>query len=148
MELVEGETLAERIARRPLTWNEAALVFGQIADGIEAAHAKGIVHRDLKPANIKLAADGRPKILDYGLAKAWAGDVTHDSELSQSPTLAKGSELGAITGTPSYMSPEQARGEPVDGRTDVWAFACCLYEALTGTKRFLARRLRMFSPPS
>ena len=136
MELVEGETLAERIARRPLTWNEAVLVFGQIADGIEAAHAKGIVHRDLKPANIKLAADGRPKILDYGLAKAWAGDVTPDSELSQSPTLAKGSELGAITGTPSYMSPEQARGEPVDGRTDVWAFACCLYEALTGDKAF------------
>ncbi len=136
MELVEGETLAERVARRPLSLNEAAQLFGPIADAIESAHARGIVHRDLKPANIKLTTDGKPKILDYGLARAWTGDPTPDSDDSHAPTLTKDTELGAVMGTPAYMSPEQARGEPVDGRTDVWAFGCCFYETLTGRKAF------------
>ena len=136
MELVEGETLAERISRGPIPLDEAIPLFIQIAEGLEAAHEKTIVHRDLKPANIKLGSDGKPKILDFGLAKAVlrTGDAVADS--SQSPTLTKGTALGAIMGTASYMSPEQARGHDVDHRTDVWSFGCCLYEALTGKKAF------------
>ena len=136
MELVEGETLAERIAHGAIPLDEALPLFLQIAEGLEAAHGKGIVHRDLKPANIKIGPDGEVKILDFGLAKAFSsgGDVA--AETSQSPTLTKGTALGAIMGTAAYMSPEQARGKVVDRRADVWAFGCCLYEALTGGKAF------------
>ena len=137
MELVEGETLAERIAKGPVPIDEAIPLFIQIAEGLEAAHEKAIIHRDLKPANIKIGPDGKPKILDFGLAKAFVGEresVAADS--SQSPTLTKGTALGVIMGTASYMSPEQARGRVLDQRTDVWAFGCCLYEALAGQPAF------------
>ena len=136
MELVEGETLAERIERGPIPFEEAQALFIQIAEGLEAAHEKGIVHRDLKPANIKITSDGKIKILDFGLAKVFAPEVDVSAESSQSQTLTKGTALGAIMGTPAYMSPEQARGKVVDRRTDVWAFGCCLYEALTGKRTF------------
>ena len=133
MELIEGETLAERLERGPMTLSEARDVFVQIADGLEAAHDKGIVHRDLKPANVKLTPDGNVKILDFGIAKALApeGDASDESR-----TRTKGTELGVVLGTASYMSPEQARGQAVDKRTDVWAFGCCLFEALAGRKAF------------
>ncbi len=136
MELVEGETLAERIARGPITVGEALTLFIQIAEGLEAAHEKGIVHRDLKPPNIKITPDDHIKILDFGLAKAFLSDDDVSAETSQSPTLTKNTALGAIMGTASYMSPEQARGKTVDKRTDIWAFGCCLYEVLTGKKAF------------
>ena len=126
MELVEGETLAERIARGSIPVDEAIPLFIQIAEGVEAAHEKGIIHRDLKPANIKIGPDGKPKILDFGLAKTFVEDNV-SAATSQSPTLTKGTALGAIMGTASYMSPEQARGQVVDKRTDIWAFGCCLY---------------------
>ena len=136
MELVEGETLAERIARGAIPLDEAVALFVQIAEGLEAAYERGIVHRDLKPANVKISPEGRVKILDFGLAKALSPDVDVSAETSTSPTLSKGTALGAIMGTASYMSPKQARGKPVDKRTDIWAFGCCLYEALTGRKAF------------
>ena len=136
MELVEGETLSERIARGVIPIDEALHLFKQIADALEAAHDKGIIHRDLKPANIKITPEGNVKLLDFGLAKAFAVDESSSDDASQSPTLTKGTALGAILGTASYMSPEQARGKTVDKRTDVWAFGCCLYEALTGRKAF------------
>jgi len=118
MELVEGETLAERIAQGPVGVEEARLLFMQIAEGLEAAHEKGIIHRDLKPANIKITPDGRVKILDFGLAKAFATNEDVSAETSQSPTLTKGTALGVIMGTASYMSPEQARATPwTGGRT-------------------------------
>ena len=119
MELVEGETLAERIAHGAIPLDEAVALFVQIAEGLEAAHERGIVHRDLKPANVKISpeAEGRVKILDFGLAKALSPDVDVSAETSTSPTLSKGTALGAIMGTASYMSPEQARGKPVDKRT-------------------------------
>ena len=98
---------------------------------------KGIVHRDLKPANIKIGPDGTPKILDFGLAKAFAPEDKRIADSSQSPTLTKGTALGVIIGTASYMSPEQARGKAIDKRTDIWAFGCCLYEALTGKHAFI-----------
>ena len=136
MELVERETLAEQIARGPISVDEALPFFKQIAEGLEAAHEKGIIHRDLKPANIKITPEGNVKILDFGLAKAFAPPESEVAESSQSPTLTKGTALGAIMGTASYMSPEQARGKSVDKRTDNWAFGCCLFEALTGKKVF------------
>ena len=137
MELVGGETLAKRIANGPLSIDEGLELFLQIADGLEAAHAKGILHRDLKPANIKVAEDGKPKILDFGLAKLVEAEADRSAEgSSQSPTLTKGTGLGVILGTAAYMSPEQARGKPVDKRMDVWAYGCCLYEALTGRRAF------------
>ena len=137
MELIEGQTLAERIASGPIPIDEAILLFQQIATGLAVAHEKGIVHRDLKPANIKIGLDGTPKILDFGLAKAFAGKDEPSAHSSQSPTLTKGTALGVIIGTASYMSPEQARGKTVDKRTDIWALGCCLYEALTGKHAFL-----------
>ncbi len=135
MELVPGETLAERITQGAMPVDEALPIFKQIAEALEAAHEKGIIHRDLKPANIKITPDGLVKVLDFGLAKALEDDEPA-ADSSQSPTLTKGTALGAIMGTAAYMSPEQARGKTVDKRTDIWAFGCCLYEALTGKKPF------------
>jgi serine/threonine protein kinase/Tol biopolymer transport system component len=138
MELVEGETLADRISRGALPLDEALRVFLEIAIGLEAAHERGVVHRDLKPANIKAADEGAVKILDFGLAKALAEESdASDPALSHSPTLTlAATQRGEILGTAAYMSPEQASGKPVDKRTDVWAFGVCLYEALTGRRAF------------
>ena len=136
MELVEGETLAERIAGGPIPIDEAVPLFIQIAEGLEAAHEKAIIHRDLKPANIQIGPDGKPKILDFGLAKVFAPQNDVSAATSQSPTLTKGTALGAIMGTASYMSPEQARGKEVDKRTDIWAYGCCFYETLTAKQAF------------
>jgi len=135
LELIPGETLAQKIARGPLEWKEALSLFHQIAAALEAAHQKGIIHRDLKPDNVKLTPEGRIKVLDFGLAKDVSENPTGEN-LSHSPTLARGTATGVILGTAAYMSPEQARGMTVDSRTDVWAFGCCLYEALTGRKAF------------
>jgi serine/threonine-protein kinase len=140
MELVEGETLADRIARGPIPVDEAVPLFEQIAEGLEAAHEKGVIHRDLKPANIKLGPDGASvKILDFGLAKAMATDVdtTDDMSRSMSPTLTlAATQRGEILGTAAYMSPEQASGKTVDERADLWAFGVCLYESLSGERLF------------
>ena len=136
LELVEGDTLADRLARGALAVSEALRIARQIADALEAAHEKGIVHRDLKPANIKITPEGVVKVLDFGLAKAAGGDSS-GPDLTQSPAVPNGSTRhGLIFGTASYMSPEQARGRPVDTRTDIWAFGCVLYEMLTGTQAF------------
>ena len=142
MELVEGETLAERIAaphassRRRLRVDDAMKIALQIAQGLEAAHDSGIIHRDLKPANIKITPDEVVKVLDFGLAKATEGDRSAQ-DLAQSPTVTSGgTREGMIVGTPAYMSPEQARGKPVDARTDIWAFGCVLYEMVTGQLAF------------
>ena len=138
MELVHGETLQERLARGPLTVEEAVGIFEQIAEALEAAHAAGVVHRDLKPANIKITPEGRVKILDFGLAKAFATeDDEAVSDLSSSPTLTRGATaVGVIMGTATYMSPEQARGKKADKRADIWAFGCVLFEAISGKKAF------------
>src|SRR5687767_2250574 len=134
LELVDGETVANRIARGPLPVKDALTLARQIADALDAAHEKGIVHRDLKPANIKITSEGTVKVLDFGLAKA-AGAATADH--TQSPTAtAGGTREGVILGTAAYMSPEQARGLKVDKRTDIWAFGCVLYEMLTGRLPF------------
>ncbi|MCG6923096.1 MAG: protein kinase [Acidobacteria bacterium] len=137
MELVEGEDLATRLKRGSLPVRETLPVFLQVAEGLEAAHQKGVVHRDLKPANIKVTTAGQVKILDFGLAKAIAEEDSVQ-DLSQSLTLTRdATRAGVLLGTAPYMSPEQARGQPVDKRTDIWAFGCCLYEALTGKVTFL-----------
>jgi Tol biopolymer transport system component len=137
MELVSGETLADRVKREGAVPIEEALKTGvQIAEALEAAHEKGIIHRDLKPANVKLMPDGKVKVLDFGLAKAFAGDVA-DNNPSQSPTLSAVATMqGVLLGTAAYMSPEQARGKAVDKRTDIWAFGCVLYELLCGRPAF------------
>jgi serine/threonine-protein kinase len=142
MELVEGETLADRIARGPIPVGEAIPLFLQIAEGLEAAHEKGIVHRDLKPSNVKLDAAGRKvKILDFGLAKALAEDVDPGSANQwHSPTLTLAATgRGQILGTAAYMAPEQAKGRTIDRRADVWAFGVCLFEALAGKRAFQGR---------
>ena len=141
LELVEGEDLKERLARGAIPLDEALEIAKQIAEALEEAHGKGIVHRDLKPANVKLTPDGKVKVLDFGLAKAWAGDASGvnsgSAALSQSPTLAHtGTIAGVILGTAAYMSPEQARGKPVDKRADVWSFGVLLWEMLTGRSLF------------
>jgi len=139
MELVEGEDLAERLKRGSIPVDEAVETARQIAEALEEAHEHGIVHRDLKPANVKVTADGKVKVLDFGLAKAYAGEVAGGSspDLSQSPTLAHtGTQAGVILGTAAYMSPEQARGKPVDKRADIWAFGVVLFEMLTGRQLF------------
>jgi serine/threonine protein kinase len=139
LELVEGEDLAARLARGSIPTGEALGIAGQVADALAEAHQKGIVHRDLKPANVKVTPDGKVKVLDFGLAKAYAEDAAPDSgaELSRSPTLVHGGTLaGVILGTAAYMAPEQAKGGPVDKRADVWAFGCLLYEMLTGRRPF------------
>jgi Tol biopolymer transport system component len=136
LELVEGETLAERIAAGPVPIDEALAIARQIADALEAAHEKGIVHRDLKPANVKVTPEGKVKVLDFGLAKALTGDAS-SPELSHSPTLtAAATQAGVVIGTAAYMSPEQARGKSVDKRADIWAFGAVLYEMLSGRKAF------------
>jgi Tol biopolymer transport system component len=137
MELVSGETLQQRVTRGGRLPVEDALgICRQIAEALEAAHEKGIVHRDLKPANVKVTAEGKVKVLDFGLAKAFAGGES-GSDPSNSPTLsAAGTMQGVILGTAAYMSPEQARGKAVDKRTDIWAFGCVLYELLTGQQAF------------
>ncbi|MEQ1761177.1 MAG: protein kinase [Vicinamibacterales bacterium] len=147
MELVEGETVADRIARGAVPLDEALPIAQQIADALEAAHDQGIVHRDLKPANIKVRPDGTVKVLDFGLAKAMdAGSASPHAgrdpayvPLSQSPTITSPALLtgaGMILGTAAYMSPEQAKGRPADKRSDVWAFGAVLYEMLTGVRAF------------
>ena len=136
LELVEGDTLADRLERGALAVSEALHIARQIAEALEAAHEKGIVHRDLKPANIKITPEGIVKVLDFGLAKAAGGDAS-GPDLTQSPAVPLvGTRHGVILGTAAYMSPEQARGRPVDKRTDIWAFGCVLYEMLTGTQAF------------
>ena len=136
MELVPGEDYARRVKSGPLSIDEALRVAGQVAEALEAAHALGVVHRDLKPANIKSEADGRVKVLDFGLAKALEGDGP-SGDLSMSPTLThRATQAGVILGTAAYMSPEQARGRSVDRRADVWAFGVVLYELLTGQRLF------------
>jgi serine/threonine protein kinase len=136
MELVSGETLAERIKREgPVPVEEVLRICAQIAEALEAAHDKAVIHRDLKPANVKVTTEGRVKVLDFGLAKAFA--IEGEQDLSQALTLTTvGTEEGQILGTPAYMSPEQVRGKPVDKRTDIWAFGCVLYELLTGKAAF------------
>jgi len=136
LELVDGETLADRIAHGPIPVPHALIIARQIAEALEAAHEKGIVHRDLKPANIKLTPAGAVKVLDFGLAKAVLGNAT-SSDVTQSPTVTVGrTGDGMILGTAAYMSPEQARGQTVDKRTDIWAFGCVLHEVLTGRTAF------------
>jgi Tol biopolymer transport system component len=136
MELVEGPTLAELIAMGPLRLDDALPIARQIAEGLEYAHERGIVHRDLKPANVKITPDQTVKLLDFGLAKALEGEMGA-GDISTSPTISRmATQAGVILGTAAYMSPEQAKGLPVDRRTDVWAFGCVLYEMLTGKKPF------------
>ncbi len=144
MELVDGPTLAERIAEGPMPLDEGLAIARQIAEALEEAHEKGIIHRDLKPANVKLTPDGKVKVLDFGLAKAFDPSASGISSspsgvatMMDSPTLtAAGTQLGVILGTAAYMSPEQARGKPVDRRADIWAFGVLLHEMLTGRRLF------------
>ena len=138
MELVEGPTLADRIAGGPLPLEEALPIARQIVAALDAAHAQGIVHRDLKPANIKVRDDGTVKVLDFGLAKLASPDASGSgSALANSPTLtAQSTQLGMIVGTAAYMAPEQAKGKPVDKRADIWAFGAVLFEMLAGRPLF------------
>jgi serine/threonine-protein kinase len=134
LELVEGPTLADRLSEGALPLPEALATARQIVNALDAAHERGIVHRDLKPANIKITPDGVVKVLDFGLAK---GAEASPADLSTSPTVtAHGTRAGVILGTAAYMSPEQARSQPVDKRTDVWAFGCVLFEMLTARRAF------------
>ncbi|MGH9792088.1 MAG: protein kinase domain-containing protein, partial [Candidatus Acidiferrales bacterium] len=138
MELVEGPTLAERITQSAFPLDEALPIARQIVEALEYAHDRGVIHRDLKPANIKLTPDGSAKLLDFGLAKALAGDSSSDADVSNSPTLSMAAtKAGIILGTAAYMPPEQARGKSVDRRADIWSFGCVLYEMLTGSRAFV-----------
>jgi len=132
MELVPGEDLSQRLRRGPLPLDQIVTILGAIADALEAAHARGVIHRDLKPGNVRLAPDGRVKVLDFGLAKSVPGDPSSGIESDEHPLTA----TGVVLGTAPYMSPEQARGLPVDARTDIWSFGCVLWECLTGDKPF------------
>jgi Tol biopolymer transport system component len=136
LELVEGETLADQIKSGPIPVEDSLKLALQIAEALEAAHEKSVIHRDLKPANIKVTPEGKVKVLDFGLAKAFAGEQ-ENLNLSNSPTLSNAAtQQGVILGTAAYMSPEQARGKSVDKRADIWAFGCVLYEMLTGQAAF------------
>jgi serine/threonine protein kinase len=138
MELVEGPTLADRIAQGPIPIDEALPIAKQICEALEAAHERGVIHRDLKPANIKLRSDGTVKVLDFGLAKAFE-PISAPVDATASPTVtspALMTGVGVLLGTVAYMSPEQARGKPVDKRSDIWAFGCVLYEMLTARRAF------------
>ena len=138
MELVDGPTLADRIAQGPIRVDEALSIARQIAEALEAAHEQGIIHRDLKSANIKVRPDGTVKVLDFGLAKAMDPAAAMSPGLSQSPTITTPAmtQAGVILGTAAYMAPEQARGKPADKRSDIWAFGCVLFEMLTGRRAF------------
>ena len=137
LELIEGEDLSEHIAKGPIPLKEALQIALQIAEALEAAHEKGIIHRDLKPANVKITPDGQVKVLDFGLAKAMEPAASSEGDLSQSPTLTmQATQAGIILGTAAYMSPEQAKGKPVDKRADNWAFGVVLFEMLTGVGAF------------
>src|SRR5215469_4877145 len=139
MELVPGHTLAERIARGAMALDEALPIAKQIAEALEYAHERGVIHRDLKPANIKITPEGRVKVLDFGLAKAVSGEPAAADPIS-SPTLTmRSTQPGVILGTAAYMSPEQARGQCVDRRADIWAFGVILFEMLTARQLFLGR---------
>jgi serine/threonine protein kinase len=136
LELAEGETLQARLNRGALPIEEALETCRELAEGLEAAHEKGIIHRDLKPGNIMITPEGKVKILDFGLAKAYGGETT-GVDIEKSPTItAQMTEPGVILGTAAYMSTEQARGRSVDKRADIWAFGCVLYECLTGSRAF------------
>lgn len=147
LELVEGETLADRIAKGPISLDGALPIAKQIAEALEAAHENGIIHRDLKPANVKLRSDGTVKLLDFGLAKAIdaaSGRLRLQQDLTESPTItgpAMTAGVGALLGTAAYMAPEQARGKAVDKRADIWAFGCVLYETLTGQRPFTGQTI-------
>ena len=140
MELVEGPTLADRIAQGALPLDEALAIARQIADALEAAHERGIIHRDLKPANVKVRPDGTVKVLDFGLAKALGRDgaTSSSGDIANSPTITSPAmtQAGMILGTAAYMAPEQARGRTADKRADIWAFGCVLFEMLTGRRAF------------
>ncbi len=136
LELVEGPTLADRLARGAFPLLEAVAVARQIIDALDAAHERGIVHRDLKPANVKLREDGTVKVLDFGLAKALEAEAAHTDASSPTMTSPVMTRTGVMLGTAAYMSPEQARGQAIDKRSDIWAFGCVLYEMLVGRAAF------------
>jgi len=137
MELVEGPTLADQIRNSPMPPAEALQIARQICDALEYAHDRGIVHRDLKPANVKITPDGTVKLLDFGLAKVFELQAASPMDIATSPTLTNmATQAGVLLGTPAYMSPEQAKGRPVDRRADIWAFGCVLFEMLTGKMAF------------
>jgi serine/threonine protein kinase len=139
LELVPGSTLSQLLQSNRLSISEALPILRQIAEGLEAAHEKNVIHRDLKPANIKITPEGKVKILDFGLAKAFGPQSSSSPDLSHSPTIAfDQTESGVILGTAPYMSPEQLRGKAVDRRTDIWSFGCVFFEALTGHPPFRA----------
>ena len=141
LELVEGPTLGERIAQGPIPVDEALPMALEMAQALEAAHEKGIIHRDLKPANVKVTPEGVVKVLDFGLAKAMEGELSRQ-ELANSPTLTlEATQEGIILGTVAYMSPEQARGQTVDKRCDIWAFGLVFFEMLTGKGMYTGRSL-------
>ncbi len=136
LELVEGPTLADRIAQGAIPIDEALAIAKQIAEAVEAAHEQGIIHRDLKPANIKVRPDGTVKVLDFGLAAVTQGTGATAVDSAHSPTFTAATRAGVILGTAAYMSPEQAAGKPVDKRADIWSFGVVVWEMLTGRRLF------------